>query len=64
MSSALIHMPKSYEIECPAGMLPAGERVKRFTSLQAFEGYIAQVRKTGRTVAWLSPFTARVEARA
>ncbi len=57
-------MPKSYEIECPAGMLADGQRVKRFTSLQAFEGYIAQARKAGCTVAWLSPFTARVEARA
>ncbi len=64
MSSALIHMPKSYEIECPAGMLADGQRVKRFTSLQAFEGYIDQARKAGCTVAWLSPFTARVEARA
>lgn len=62
--SALIHMPKSYEVECPAGMLPAGMRVKRFTSLQAFESYIAQARKLVRTVTWQSPFRAVVEARA
>lgn len=62
--SALIHMPKSYEIACPPGMLAHGHRIKRFTSLQAFEGYIAQVRKSGRTVTWQSPFAARVEARA
>ncbi|MGY8550436.1 hypothetical protein L0936_07565 [Paracidovorax citrulli] len=60
--SALIHMPKSYEIACPPGMLAHGHRIKRFTSLQAFEGYIAQVRKAGRTVTWQSPFMARVEA--
>lgn len=62
--SALIHMPKSYEISCPPGMLIHGQRIKRFTSLQAFEGYIGQLRKAGRTVTWQSPFAARVEVRA
>ncbi|WP_343593513.1 hypothetical protein [Paracidovorax wautersii] len=62
MNSALIHMPKSYEIACPAGMLAHGHRVKRFTSLQAFEGYIVQLRKRGFSVSWNTPFTAAVEA--
>ncbi|WP_192884848.1 hypothetical protein [Paracidovorax avenae] len=60
--SALIHMPKSYEIACPPGMLAHGHRIKRFTSLQAFEGYIGQVRKAGYTVTWQTPFVAAVEA--
>ncbi|MVT29086.1 hypothetical protein QRO08_09905 [Paracidovorax citrulli] len=60
--SALIHMPKSYEIACPPGMLAHGHRIKRFTSLQAFEGYVAQLRKSGCTVRWDTPFTATVEA--
>ena len=62
--SALIHMPKSYEIACPPGMLAHGHRIKRFTSLQAFEGYVAHLHSAGRTVTWHAPFAARVEARA
>ncbi|WP_311223472.1 MULTISPECIES: hypothetical protein [unclassified Acidovorax] len=62
MSSALIHMSKSYLIQCPPGMLAQGHTIKRFTSLQAFEGYIAELRRLGRTVHWNSPFTATVEA--
>lgn len=63
MSSALIHMPKIYQVECPPGMLADGQHIKRFTSLQAFEGYVAQLRKLGCTVHWNSPFTATVEAK-
>lgn len=63
MSSALIHMPKSYLIQCPPGMLAEGHAIKRFTSLQAFEGYIAELRKRGCSVHWNSPFTATVEAK-
>ena len=64
MSSALIHMPKTYLIQCPPGMLAEGHKIKRFTSLQAFEGYIDQLRRLGRIVHWNSPFTATVEAQA
>ncbi|MDA8445294.1 hypothetical protein [Paracidovorax valerianellae] len=62
MNSALIHMPKSYHVTCPAGMLPDGEVVKRFTSLQAFEGYVTKARELGCTVQWHTPFTVTVEA--
>lgn len=62
MSSALIHMPKTYLIQCPPGLLANGHKIKRFTSLQAFEGYIAELRRLGRVVHWNSPFTATVEA--
>ena len=61
--SALIHMPKSYEITCPSGMLAHGFTTKRFTSLQAFEGYIGELRARGVTVHWSTPFAASVEAR-
>ncbi len=64
MSSALIHMPKTYLLQCPPGMLADGHKIKRFTSLQAFEGYIAELRRLGRVVHWNSPFTATVEAQA
>lgn len=58
------HVPASrpavrhYLIQCPLGMLADGHKIKRFTSLQAFEGYIVQLTKLGMTVHWSSPFTA------
>lgn len=54
----------TYEIACPPGMLAHGHHIKRFTSLQAFEGYVAHLHSAGRTVTWHAPFAARVWARA
>ena len=51
-----------YVIQCPPGMLADGRTIKRFTSLDAFEGYITELRKRGMSVHWSSPFTATVEA--
>ena len=56
MNSALIHMPKSYQVECLPGMLANGERIKRFSSLQAFEGYVLELIRRGCAVRWDSPF--------
>ena len=53
-----------YLIKCPPGMLAHGHSIKRFTSLAAFEGYIAYCRNRGFVVRWLSPFTAEAEASA
>ncbi|EER61084.1 hypothetical protein AcdelDRAFT_1341 [Acidovorax delafieldii 2AN] len=52
---------RQYLIQCPPCMLADGHRIKRFTSLEAFEGYIAELRSRRMTVHWNSPFTATVE---
>lgn len=59
-------------IQCPPGMLVPGSTVEvchghsieRFTSVQAFEGYVRQVRASGMTVRFDNPFSAVVEASA
>jgi len=50
-------------VQCPPGMLCFGNRVRKFTSVEAFEGYIRQVRAMGYVVSFNSPFTATVEAK-
>lgn len=47
----------------PPGMLAQGHQVKKFTSVDAFDGYVREVRAQGYTVSFASPFTAIVEAR-
>ena len=46
---------KVYTIDCPPGMLHARKTRKRFTSVSAFDGYIAQLRSVGRVVEFSSP---------
>jgi hypothetical protein len=41
-----------------------GHSIKRFTSVEAFEGYVRQVRAIGMTVRFDNPFSAVVEASA
>ncbi len=77
--SGLIHMidqPRTpvrfWLIQCLPGMLVPGSTVevcqghsiKRFTSVEAFEGYVRQVRSMGMTVRFDNPFSAVVEASA
>ena len=45
----------SYTIDCPPGMLHARKTRKRFTSVSAFDGYIGELRRVGRSVDFLSP---------
>ncbi|SDC08674.1 hypothetical protein SAMN05192589_101225 [Paracidovorax valerianellae] len=66
--SALIHMEPAparvWLVQCPPGMLANGHSIKRFSNVQAFEGYVRQVRDMGMTVRFDSPFAAVVEASA
>ena len=54
---------RTWVVQCPPGMLADGHKVKNFASVEAFEGYVRQLRAHGYTVAFASPFTAIVEAR-
>lgn len=77
--SGLIHMidqPRTpvryWPIQAPPSMFVPGRTVeqhdghsiKRFTSVEAFEGYVRQVRSMGMTVRFDNPFSAVVEASA
>ena len=54
---------RTWLVRCPPGMLAQGHQVKKFTSVDAFDGYVREVRAQGYTVSFASPFTAIVEAR-
>ena len=54
---------RTWLVRCPPGMLAQGHQVKKFTSVDAFDGYVRQVRASGYPVSFTSPFTAIVEAR-
>ena len=54
---------RTWLVQCPPGMLAQGHQVKKFTSVDAFDGYVRQVRAQGYTVSFASPFTAIVVAR-
>ena len=54
---------RTWVAHCPPGMLADGHKVKNFASVEAFDGYVRQVRAQGCTVSFASPFTAIVEAR-
>lgn len=55
---------RTWLVQLLPGMCPPGEsRVKRFRSVDAFDGYVRQVRASGYPVSFTSPFTAIVEAR-
>lgn len=45
----------SYTIDCPPGMLHARKTRKRFASVSAFDGYIAELCRVGRLVDFSSP---------
>ena len=77
--SGLIHMidqpltpVRFWLIQAPPGMFVPGRTVeqrdghsiKRFTSVEAFEGYVRQVRAMVMTVRFDNPFSAVVEASA
>ncbi|GKS89099.1 hypothetical protein [Acidovorax sp. SUPP2539] len=66
--SALIHMEpapaRAWLVRCPLGMLADGHLTKRFSNVQAFDGYVRQVRDMGMTVRFETPFAAVVEASA
>lgn len=49
-----------YTVHTPAGMLPDGKTSKPFSSVEAFDGYVAQVRALGLVVSFDSPLVARV----
>lgn len=55
---------RTWLVQCPPGMLANGHQVKKFSSLEAFDGYVRQVRAEGYTVVFGSPFAATVEPRA
>lgn len=54
---------RTWLVQCPPGMLAQGHQVKKFASVDAFDGYVREVRAQGYTVSFSSPFTAIVEAR-
>ena len=54
---------RTWLVQCPPGMLAQGHQVKKFTSVDAFDGDVRQVRAQGYTVSCASPFTAIVVAR-
>ena len=54
---------RTWLVQCPPGMLANGASVRRFTGVDAFDGYVREVRAQGYTVTFNSPFTATVEAR-
>ena len=54
---------RTWLVQCPPGMLAQGHQVKKFTSVDAFDGYVREVRAQGYAVSFASPFTAIVEAR-
>lgn len=53
---------RHYLVRCPPGMLANGHQVKKFSSVQAFDGYVREVRARGYAVAFDNPFSARVAA--
>lgn len=54
--------PRAWFICCPPGMLHGGATSKTFTSITAFDGYVAKVRALGRHVTFTSPVIAKVLA--
>ena len=54
---------RTWLVQCPPCMLAQGHQVKKFASVDAFDGYVREVRAQGYTVSFASPFTAIVEAR-
>lgn len=54
--------PAAYTVQCPRGMLALGRTSKTFTSVAAFDGYIAEVRRHARyLVKFSTPFNAVIE---
>lgn len=63
-----------YTVQCPAGMLAPGRTVrasadgqacKTFTSVAAFDGYVAEVRRQARyLVKFTTPYNAVIEVAA
>ncbi len=73
--SALIHMDRpapvrTWLVQHPPGVLLPGRTVeihpthsiKKFFTVDSFDGYVRQLRAFGYTVRFTSPFTAIVEA--
>lgn len=52
--------PTLYRVHCRPGMLAAGQRVKSFTSVDAFDGYVGELRRLGVSVSFNSPALAIV----
>ena len=53
---------RTWLVQCPPGMLAQGHTIKRFTSVDAFDGYVGELRARGLVVRFDSPFAATVEA--
>lgn len=53
---------RTWVVHCPPGMLHGGATSKTFTSVTAFDGYVAELRRLGREVTFPSPAVAKVIA--
>ena len=63
MHSRIAPAPREYEVLTPPGMLADGLQVKRFTSVSAFDGYVAYLRRCGYGLTFASPLVCIVSPR-
>jgi hypothetical protein len=49
-----------YSLMLPGGMLPGSERLKKFSSISAFDSYVAYIRGRGYQVLFVTPIHASV----
>ena len=54
---------RTWQLHCPPGMLSRAGLVKQFTSAEAFDGYVRELRAQGFTVSFTTPWVAVVESR-